>query len=118
MSSPSSWGPTVPARRRVARPGRMERAKAAALSLAREGGYDAVTMPRVAAVSGRFDAAHDLYQRGAQAALRENLPELAAQWTLEDAETTRAVALVHRPDRDGAERAAGRRRETEHGGSE
>jgi len=44
----------------VARPGRLERAKEAALDLAREGGYDAVTMPRVAERSGVSRA--NLYQ--------------------------------------------------------
>jgi tetratricopeptide (TPR) repeat protein len=41
---------------------------------------------RVAAFSGRVAAAHNLYQQGVEAALRDNLPELAAQWAVEDAE--------------------------------
>jgi tetratricopeptide (TPR) repeat protein len=41
---------------------------------------------RATAFGGRFDAAHELYRRGVQAALRDNLEELGAQWTLEDAE--------------------------------
>jgi eukaryotic-like serine/threonine-protein kinase len=41
---------------------------------------------RTAAFEGRFDTAHALYRRGVQSALAESLPELGAQWTLEDAE--------------------------------
>jgi AcrR family transcriptional regulator len=52
--------PPSRAHRQIARPGRLERAKRAALELAREGGYDAVTMPRVAARSGVSRA--NLYQ--------------------------------------------------------
>ena len=44
----------------VPRPGRLESAKAAALELAREGGYDAVSMPKVSARSGVSRAS--LYQ--------------------------------------------------------
>ena len=44
----------------TARRGRLERAKQAALDLAREGGYDAVTMPKVAERSGVSRA--NLYQ--------------------------------------------------------
>ena len=44
----------------MARPGRLERAKQAALDLAGEGGYDAVTMRRVAERSGMSRA--NLYQ--------------------------------------------------------
>jgi AcrR family transcriptional regulator len=44
----------------VPRPGRLERAKRAALDLAREGGYDAVTIPKVAERSGLSRA--NLYQ--------------------------------------------------------
>lgn len=49
-----------PRRAPVARPGRLERAKACALELAREGGYDGVTMARVAEASGVSRAS--LYQ--------------------------------------------------------
>jgi tetratricopeptide (TPR) repeat protein len=42
---------------------------------------------QTAAFSGRFQAAHDHFQRGVQALLGDSLPELAAQWTMEDAET-------------------------------
>jgi len=41
---------------------------------------------RAAAGSGRFHAAHELYDRAAQEALRDDARELAAQWTAEDAE--------------------------------
>ena len=54
------WGPPTRDRQQQARPGRLERAKQAALELAREGGYDAVTMPRVAERSGVSRA--NLYQ--------------------------------------------------------
>ena len=47
-------------RQQVPRPGRLERAKQAALELAREGGYEAVTMPAVADRSGVSRA--NLYQ--------------------------------------------------------
>ena len=55
-----SWGPSTSHLQQVPRPGRLERAKQAALDLAREGGYDAVTMPRVAERSGISRA--NLYQ--------------------------------------------------------
>ena len=41
---------------------------------------------RAAAATGRFHAAHDLYQRAIDEALRDDARELAAQWTAEDAE--------------------------------
>ena len=41
---------------------------------------------RAAAGSGRFHAAHELYNRAVQEALRDDARELAAQWTAEDAE--------------------------------
>jgi tetratricopeptide (TPR) repeat protein len=41
---------------------------------------------RAAAGSGRFRAAHELYQRAAEEAVRDDSRELAAQWTAEDAE--------------------------------
>jgi len=41
---------------------------------------------RAAAGSGRFQAAHEQYDRAAQEALRDDARELAAQWTAEDAE--------------------------------
>jgi AcrR family transcriptional regulator len=56
----ASWGPPSRDRPPTARRGRLERAKQAALDLAREGGYDAVTMPRVAERSGISRA--NLYQ--------------------------------------------------------
>jgi tetratricopeptide (TPR) repeat protein len=45
---------------------------------------------RAAAGSGRFRAAHDLYQRAVEEARGDDYQELAAQWTAEDAE---AMAL-------------------------
>jgi AcrR family transcriptional regulator len=61
VSTPApSWGPPTPRTTQAARPGRLERAKQAALELAREGGYDAVTMARVAERSGVSRA--NLYQ--------------------------------------------------------
>ena len=41
---------------------------------------------RAAASDGRFAAAHALYQRAVESALTANLRDLAAQWTMEDAE--------------------------------
>ncbi len=41
---------------------------------------------RTSAFRGQFTTAHNLYAQGVQAALRDNFPELAAQWTIEDAE--------------------------------
>jgi tetratricopeptide (TPR) repeat protein len=41
---------------------------------------------RTAAFSGRFSAAHVLFQRGVRDALRDGANELAAQWMVEDAE--------------------------------
>jgi AcrR family transcriptional regulator len=56
----AGWGPQMRSRRQTPRRGRLERAKEAALDLAREGGYDAVTMAAVAARSGVSRA--NLYQ--------------------------------------------------------
>lgn len=42
---------------------------------------------RTAAFGGRFAAADDLFREGAEAALRDDLRELAAQWTMEGAES-------------------------------
>ena len=55
-----AWGPPPRPRQQVARPGRLARAKEAALDLAHEGGYDAVTMASVANRSGVSRA--NLYQ--------------------------------------------------------
>jgi eukaryotic-like serine/threonine-protein kinase len=41
---------------------------------------------RTSAFSGKFHAAHDLYQRAAKAAGGERMRELGAQWIVEDAE--------------------------------
>jgi AcrR family transcriptional regulator len=60
VAADPAWGPPLRPEPPVARPGRLERAKRAALDLAREGGYDAVTMPRVADRSGVSRA--NLYQ--------------------------------------------------------
>jgi TetR/AcrR family transcriptional regulator, cholesterol catabolism regulator len=54
------WGPPLRPRQHVARPGRLALAKQAALDLAHEGGYDAVTMASVANRSGVSRA--NLYQ--------------------------------------------------------
>jgi len=42
---------------------------------------------RTAAFAGRFHEAHEDYQRAVQIAVRDGLRELAAQWTMEDAES-------------------------------
>ena len=42
---------------------------------------------RVSLFSGRFGAAHDLFQRSVQEAVRDDFHELGAQWTMEDAES-------------------------------
>jgi tetratricopeptide (TPR) repeat protein len=52
--------------------------------------------------SGRVQIAHDLYQRAVQAALRENSQELAAQWTLEDAESHAMVGQCADARREAA----------------
>ncbi|MEO8256034.1 MAG: serine/threonine-protein kinase [Acidobacteriota bacterium] len=49
--------------------------------------WAATLQGRTAAFSGRFHAAHELFRQGAQAAVRNNFLELAAQWTTEDAES-------------------------------
>ena len=41
---------------------------------------------RTSLFAGRFEAAHELFQRSVQDALRDNFRELGAQWTMEDAE--------------------------------
>jgi tetratricopeptide (TPR) repeat protein len=41
---------------------------------------------RAATFDGRFQAAHELFARAIDLAVRERYPELAARWTLEDAE--------------------------------
>jgi Tfp pilus assembly protein PilF len=46
---------------------------------------------RTNAFAGRFKTAHALFQNSARAAARQNLNEVAAQWTMEDAES-QAVA--------------------------
>jgi tetratricopeptide (TPR) repeat protein len=42
---------------------------------------------RTAAFAGRFREAHERFQQGAQAAVRDNFRDLGAQWTMEDAES-------------------------------
>jgi tetratricopeptide (TPR) repeat protein len=59
---------------------------------------------RTLVYSGRVAAAHQLYQRAIQDAVRDNFPELAARWTLEDAE---AHAVVEQCGPARAEAAAG-----------
>ena len=59
---------------------------------------------RTAAFEGRFDTAQALYARGVQTALAESLPELGAQWTMEDAELH---AIAGRCDEARKEMAVG-----------
>ena len=42
---------------------------------------------RTAVFAGRVQSAHELFERGVAAAVREGFRELAAQWTMEDAES-------------------------------
>jgi eukaryotic-like serine/threonine-protein kinase len=42
---------------------------------------------RTVASAGQRQTAHELFERGAEAAVREGFKELAAQWTMEDAES-------------------------------
>jgi len=64
-------------------------AMAQALNMLRSG-QDAMwsshSEARTSAFSGQFRAAHQLFQRSVQAAVRDNFNELGAQWTMEDAE--------------------------------
>jgi len=57
---------------------------------------------RAAAGSGRFRAAHELYARAVQDALRDDSRELAAQWTAEDAEGTAIAGACRDAVRQGA----------------
>ena len=60
-----------------------------ALSAARAAGSVAgasIWEARAAGFDGRFSMAHSLFERGVQSALEQKLPEVAAQWTAEDAE--------------------------------
>jgi tetratricopeptide (TPR) repeat protein len=59
---------------------------------------------RTAASAGRFAQAHDLFRRGAAAAITRNLPALAGQWMSEDAE---AHALAGQCDDAGREALEG-----------
>jgi hypothetical protein len=65
-------------------------AMAQALNMLRSG-QDAMwsshSEARTSAFSGRFRAAHELFQRSVQAAVRDDFNELGAQWTMEDAES-------------------------------
>ena len=56
---------------------------------------------RAAAGSGRFRVAHELYQRAAEEALRDNSRELAAQWTAEDAEAMAIAGACRDATRQG-----------------
>jgi tetratricopeptide (TPR) repeat protein len=51
-----------------------------------EGVWSTNWTARDALFSGQFQMAHDRFAQSAQAAVRENFPEFAAQWTMEDAE--------------------------------
>ena len=59
---------------------------------------------RVAAASGRFNAAHELFQSGIRSAIQSGFRDLAAQWSMEDAE---AHALAGRCDDARREAANG-----------
>jgi tetratricopeptide (TPR) repeat protein len=59
---------------------------------------------RTAASTGRFALAHDLFRRGAAAAVTRNLPALAGQWMSEDAE---AHAVAGQCDDAGREALEG-----------
>jgi hypothetical protein len=52
--------------------------------------------------SGQLRAAHEQFQRGVQAALGQNLQELGAQWTLEDAESHAMVGQCAEAQREAA----------------
>jgi tetratricopeptide (TPR) repeat protein len=56
---------------------------------------------RAAAGSGRFRAAHELYERAVQDALRDDSRELAAQWTAEDAEAMAIAGTCRDATRQG-----------------
>jgi serine/threonine protein kinase/tetratricopeptide (TPR) repeat protein len=51
-----------------------------------EGVWSANWEARDALFAGQFKRAHDLFAQSVQQAIRENYPEYAAQWTMEDAE--------------------------------
>jgi tetratricopeptide (TPR) repeat protein len=57
---------------------------------------------RTSAYSGRIQAAHKLFQLGAEAARREGFDELAAQWTMEDVESHAIVGQCRDVDREVA----------------
>jgi tetratricopeptide (TPR) repeat protein len=61
---------------------------------------------RATVASGRFRAAHELYRRAIEEALRDDSRELAAQWTAEDAEAM-AVAGTCQDATRQSERALG-----------
>jgi tetratricopeptide (TPR) repeat protein len=58
---------------------------------------------RGAAAAGRFRAAHELYARAIDEALRDEARELAAQWTAEDAETSAIAGTCQDARRQGAQ---------------
>ena len=57
---------------------------------------------RAATGSGRFRAAHDLYQRAVDEARGDDYHELAAQWTAEDAEATALSGACQDAGRESA----------------
>jgi AcrR family transcriptional regulator len=88
--TPPTWGPSTSHLQQVPRPGRLERAKQAAIDLAREGGYDAVTMPRVAERSGVSRA--NLYQHFVS---KDHLIAAAFGDTIEERISVPAGRAVH-----------------------
>jgi Tfp pilus assembly protein PilF len=54
---------------------------------AQEAMWSSHSEARISAFSGRLRAAHELFQRSVQVAVREDFHELGARWTLEDAES-------------------------------
>lgn len=71
-----------------------------------EGSWALNWAARTAAFGGRVQAAHALFRQGAEAASRESLHELSAQWTMEDAESH---AIVGQCQQAGQEVGAGLR---------
>ena len=68
---------------------------------------DAVWSPtwqaRAATATGRFRAAHHLFQEGARAAIEADLRDLAAQWTMEDAEAHAIIGQCEEAAREANE---------------
>jgi len=58
-----------------------------AMSGTQDAMWASVWEARTSVFSGQFRTAHELFERGVQAAVRDNFRELGAQWTMEDAES-------------------------------